>query len=447
MSHATKHSIYNTAVSVKDNAKKSKYITLSDVTVSNAIKGEKGALQTLCEKIARDVLFRATFICGNQTDAEDISQEALIRVCTNIHKLRNPIYFRRWLSRIVLNEARRHFEKNSKQKLMLCIDDYSEYIAEDRQNVLPHENAETNEQKDVVMEIISILPIRQREAILLHYYDEMNVTEVARLMGTSKANVSQCLNHARKNLKKELEKKDSTLIQSGATLSFAALSLDNLIVSTLSNEAASFLPDNPSWLFEVFNVLNEYLVFGAATVTTAATTAATTTATSNGVTSLSTKGVITSAATPSKISVGMITCLIASAVTALSIGLNMLINTSSIYNQEKSDIKGNIDFSGGYDFGENIVYVNPTDAKMLAVDDTGKIAIPLYWWITTSGDIESKYSGLIDELGGALSTLCETGPEDLYILHLRVETKSGETFVIGRNFYIVPENPDKGSQN
>ena len=100
-------------INATNNSKKVKEKSFSDVTVRDAIKGEKGALQTLCEKIARDVLFRATFICGNQIDAEDISQEALIRVCTNIQKLRNPVYFRSWLSRIVLNEARRHFEKNS----------------------------------------------------------------------------------------------------------------------------------------------------------------------------------------------------------------------------------------------------------------------------------------------------------------------------------------------
>ena len=187
-----------------------------EVLVKYAVKGDRDALQLLCEKVADDVLFRATFVSGNHSDAEDIAQEALMRVCGNIQKLRDPKAFRGWLARIIINEARRYIRNNSRHGVVVSIDDYSESLTEDRNDALPYENAEKKERNESVKEIISVLPTKQREAVLLHYYDGLNVTEVAVVMGTSKANISQNLTLALKRLKNELEKKQrSTLAYAG----------------------------------------------------------------------------------------------------------------------------------------------------------------------------------------------------------------------------------------
>ena len=188
------------------NATSSPESTSLEAVVERAVKGEKEALHLLCETIANDVLLRAIFVSGNNPDAEDIAQEALMRICRNIQKLQDPKAFRSWLSRIVINEARRHFRRNSRHGAVLSIDEYKESIAEERNEALPYENAEKQERIKSVMEVIRILPTKQREAVLLHYYDGLNVTEVAVIMGTSKANISQNLTLARKKLKNELEK-------------------------------------------------------------------------------------------------------------------------------------------------------------------------------------------------------------------------------------------------
>lgn len=57
----------------------------------------------------------------------------------------------------------------------------------------------------MIKEIIDALPERQREAIVLHYYSGLNVTEAAKVMDISHAGVSLYLKLARKKIKEELE--------------------------------------------------------------------------------------------------------------------------------------------------------------------------------------------------------------------------------------------------
>ncbi len=135
--------------------------------VTRASRGDDHALYLLCEKIAKKVLFHATQILRNQKDAEDVSQEALIRVCEKIGDLRDPKAFKGWLGRIVSNEAAQHLRKTAKQGVVLNIDDYLENIMENKDDFLPEEYVKREETRQYVMEILRGLPMRQREAVLL----------------------------------------------------------------------------------------------------------------------------------------------------------------------------------------------------------------------------------------------------------------------------------------
>ena len=176
-----------------------------ETLVERATQGDKKALCELCEEIAKGVLFQATHILGNQSNGEDVAQEVLLRVCESIRSLRNPKAFKGWLARIIINEKNRYLAKNSKQTSVLNIDDYLENILEDKEDFLPHECAENKEMRKVVMEVISSLPIRQREAVMLHYYDGLSVTEVAEVMEVTTQSVSKSLAIARQKLRREFE--------------------------------------------------------------------------------------------------------------------------------------------------------------------------------------------------------------------------------------------------
>ena len=177
-----------------------------EVLVSKAIKGDSEALHRLCESIAQSVLFRTKHTLNNPMDAEDVSQNVLIRVCENIHTLRQPKAFRVWLSRIVTNEARTHMAKSISESSMVNIDDYVASLADESEERFPHNCVEVKEFRRDVMEVLSDLPTRQREAMMLYYYDQLSVGEISKIMDIPHQSVSRYLSIARIECGKKLNK-------------------------------------------------------------------------------------------------------------------------------------------------------------------------------------------------------------------------------------------------
>jgi RNA polymerase sigma-70 factor (ECF subfamily) len=177
-----------------------------DALVQKAISGDNDALCQLCEKIAKGVLYLTTYLVGNKTDAEDISQIILIRVFENIKSLREPKAFNGWLVRIISNESNRYLKSNLKFGVLLNIDDYLDNRVEVNEESLPQEYVENEEQRQAVIGVLSSLTERQKETVMLHYYDGLSVTEVAEVMKISKQSVSEYLSVSRAKLRRELVK-------------------------------------------------------------------------------------------------------------------------------------------------------------------------------------------------------------------------------------------------
>jgi len=175
--------------------------------VINAVKGDPEALHDLCEKITKSVLFRTKYILNNPMDAEDVSQNVLIRVCENIHTLRQPKAFRGWLGRIVTNEVRTHMSRSKSEHTAENIDDYAESLADESEEQLPQYNVEVKEFGQDVMDVLSNLPTRQREAMILYYYDQLSVVEIAKIMEIPHQSVSRYLTLARVECGKRLSQK------------------------------------------------------------------------------------------------------------------------------------------------------------------------------------------------------------------------------------------------
>ena len=64
-----------------------------EALASKASRGDREALLSLCRAIAKNILFRVSCKVSNRMDAEDTAQEILIRVCANIHSLKDPEAF------------------------------------------------------------------------------------------------------------------------------------------------------------------------------------------------------------------------------------------------------------------------------------------------------------------------------------------------------------------
>ena len=183
--------------------------TVFESLVEDAMVGDSGALQSLCEMLGDSVMFRVKYMLGskmNMMDAEDVSQEVLMRMCRNISDLKNPRAFNGWLSSIITNEANRYAKNEVDNRGVYSIDDFSDDVLESNIDFIPDAYIENKEFRKILMEIILKLPIRQRRTVIYYYYAELSVTEIAMLMNITHQGVSQNLARARENIKVELIK-------------------------------------------------------------------------------------------------------------------------------------------------------------------------------------------------------------------------------------------------
>jgi len=214
-----------------------------EALVSNAIEGDIEALHRLCESIAQSVLFRTKHILNNPMDAEDVSQNVLIRVCENIHTLRQPKAFKVWLGRIVTNEVRTHMARNTSEHTIVNIDDYVASLVDESEELFPQHCVEVKEFRQDVMEVLSDLPTRQREAMILYYYDQLSVGEIAKIMEIPHQSVSRYLALARVECGKKLKK--SSYIDNSKAMSIVPFGL--MITEVMKMEAEIFNPADLVW--------------------------------------------------------------------------------------------------------------------------------------------------------------------------------------------------------
>ena len=383
--------------------------------VQRAIDGDSKALSQLCEEIAKGVLFQMTHILGNQANVEDVSQEVLIRVCENIRNLRSPKAFKVWLGRIIINEKNRYLAKNSRRGIVLNIDDYLENIVEEKTSFLPQEYAECDELRATVMEVISRLPMRQREAVMLHYYDGMSVTEVAEAMDITTQSVSKNLSLAREKLRRELQEQP---FASDYVDTMGVLPIGALMASALRQEGAQFALTHQAYLQAAMAKCGEYVLGeGAVAAAYAQTSAGASTSSSSG-------------------GFGYAMCAVGVAIAAVAVivGISLGAQPEPQPTPWIGDAAGVI-FAGGIDSGEAYVHLNPEHAQIYIQGQSVELT-PLNWWITPAGSDAALHEGYGGDASSALAYLREMGLDGEYMLFFLAQEENGALHKIGSNFYI-----------
>ncbi|WP_404990213.1 RNA polymerase sigma factor [Caballeronia sp. LZ065] len=162
-------------------------------------KRESGAVREIVEKKLPRIVALATRMLGDRDEADDVAQEAFMRIW-NVAPSWQPgaARFDTWLHRVTLNlcydRLRRHRETTMSDELPEQED------AAPR----PDERIETNDTSERLTAALARLPGRQREALVLQYYQELSNAETADLMGVSVEALESLLARARRNLRTAL---------------------------------------------------------------------------------------------------------------------------------------------------------------------------------------------------------------------------------------------------
>lgn len=120
----------------------------------------------------------------NYQDAEDVLQEATLFAYKNFNGLKNPVFFKTWLTKILLNIIRKNY-KNTK-KIQFLDYDCSQLGT-----------VEINDDGIFISEMLNVLDDKSRSIIILKYFSDYTVPEIALIMkmkeGTVKSRLSRSI--------------------------------------------------------------------------------------------------------------------------------------------------------------------------------------------------------------------------------------------------------------
>ena len=167
--------------------------TPSDETMMLAVaRGDLAAFERLVLRHQESAWRTAYRMLGCHQTAEDVAQEAFLRVFEAAKRYRPTAAFRTYLYRIVVRLCLDHLRKRRPLPTdnLLPADDWPS----------PEQGAAHAEQAQAVQEAIGRLPPKQRTAVVLRYYEGLSGREIAVAMETSLKAVERLLARARATL-------------------------------------------------------------------------------------------------------------------------------------------------------------------------------------------------------------------------------------------------------
>jgi len=169
--------------------------------VSRSLDGDPQAFRAIVDQYGAWMLRTAMLIVKDRDIAEDAVQDALILAWRHLGDLHEPSALRAWLTRIVINQCI-SFKRRVTRTAMLyqtlleqenmftihSVDEYSKHVERDWE----------------LTRAIEALPIRQRVAIVLHYYNGMTLTQMSQMLQISENTLKKRVQAALANLRRVL---------------------------------------------------------------------------------------------------------------------------------------------------------------------------------------------------------------------------------------------------
>lgn len=188
------------AVSGSPSALPLPYGEMSDADLMHAAaSGDSTAYSEILNRYLKAMLALAQRFLGNAADADEITQEAFLRLWIQAPRWNadGGASLRTWLSRVVMNLCIDRF----RMKKPVPLDDAGE-LADTRAGSF--ESIQAADRHRLVQNVMQSLPDRQRIAVSLAYLSEMSVNDVAETMDLTAGAVESLLVRARRSLRKRL---------------------------------------------------------------------------------------------------------------------------------------------------------------------------------------------------------------------------------------------------
>jgi len=173
--------------------------------VQKAQTGSSQAFSELYQLYFKRGYYTARKIIGDEVAAEDIIMESFLRLLTKLDTLCEPEKFESWFFAIVYRQSQAYLREKHAREQIDSLDLTEDYEGESLTSVetefLPAEALSKKEDRALLLRLIDGLPLAQKSALILRYYDDLSLIQIAEVLSVSVAAAKKRLFAARNSLK------------------------------------------------------------------------------------------------------------------------------------------------------------------------------------------------------------------------------------------------------
>lgn len=166
--------------------------------------GDSQAFSELFADFYKKAVRTAALLCGREALAEDIAQETFVSCLLHIKELKNPYAFETWFWRILTRNVWKLSEKSGR---MVSMEEYMEDGGEKKMAVFDNYPSEKRAEYDVLYEAIARLGPKLKTTVVLYYYNQLSIREIAVVTSSLEATVKSRLFLAKRQIRRRLEQR------------------------------------------------------------------------------------------------------------------------------------------------------------------------------------------------------------------------------------------------
>nr|WP_304028171.1 sigma-70 family RNA polymerase sigma factor [Ruminococcus bromii] len=167
-------------------------------------KGDNKSFEKLYKLTEREVWFTCISFLKNETTAQDIMQETYITAFLKIQSLEKSSQIRSWLNRIAVNKCKNYLK--GKGEIQLDDEIFENQAIVDERISNPEEYISDKAKREIILSIMQeVLSDVQYQTVIMHYFNEMTVDEIAEVFECSRGTVLSRLNYSRAKMKTAIE--------------------------------------------------------------------------------------------------------------------------------------------------------------------------------------------------------------------------------------------------
>lgn len=167
--------------------------------IEKFLENKEPAFEKLVKLIASDIVNIVHRYVGNLEDAKDISQEVFIKLHKRLQSFHHGSKVSTWIYRVAIN-ASIDFLRRRKRTVSLKED----WLGDEHKSTEAIERIEQKDVRDVIKKGLEVLPMRQKNVIILKHFEGLTIRQISKIIGCSQSSVKTHLYRGVERLRKEL---------------------------------------------------------------------------------------------------------------------------------------------------------------------------------------------------------------------------------------------------